>query len=448
MKVSVLLSIPSQEALVESASASIENRTSNATLNDVRTPSGFSIDTSQPPVAIGNLEDGYLELDSLSVERSEKFIVQGDIEVDSIDGIPEKIDDREVFSNIKISPFSYCGVSAQGTANDIVTRLNLSKLHQKGLDGSNVAVAIVDTGINLSYLKNKIGQVPRFDAANSWQYLGQKALPGQYPVDHGTMCAFDALIAAPNATLLDYPVLSSTAPGGNVTGRTINAAMMAYAHLTANYAAAYAPGGAQGYNGLVVNNSWGVYHPSWDFPKNHPGRFIDNPNHPFTTYVRTLTTAGADVLFAAGNCGSNCPDPRCKGRTQGTIMGANAYDDVMTVAGCLVTNNDRLGYSSQGPSVNGMPQNKPDITAFSHFLGSGAYGSTVPDSGTSAACPVAAGCVAAIRTKASPSTIPPSNLKQQFHLTAQSVAGQPAGWGPDYGYGIIDPLSTANSLGL
>ena len=448
MRVSILLSIPAQESLVESASASIENRASKATLSDVQTPSDFNLDISQPPVAVGSLLDGYLELDSLRADKSDKFIVQGDVEVDSIEDIPEKIDGNDVFSNIRVSPFSYCGSSAQGTANDVATQLRLNQLHAKGLDGSNVAVAIVDTGINLLHLNKKMGQMPRFDAANSWKFQGQTASPGQYPVDHGTMCAFDALIAAPKATLVDYPVLSTSTLGGNVTGRTINAAMMAYAHLTANYAAAYAPGGIHKYNGLVVNNSWGVYHPSWDFPKTHPGRFIDNPNHPFASYVKILTNAGADVLFAAGNCGSNCSDPRCKGRTKETIMGASAYSDVMTVAGCLVTNNDRLGYSSQGPSIKGMHQSKPDITAFSHFLGSGTDGSTVPDSGTSAACPVAAGCVAAIRTKEAPSATPPVNLIQQFQLTAQPVVGEPSGWGPDYGYGIIDPLSTSNSLGL
>jgi hypothetical protein len=46
-----------------------------------------------------------------------------------------------------------------------------------------------------------------------------------------------------------------------------------------------------------------------------------------------------------------------------------------------------------------IPPDKPDITGYTHFLGSEAFGAGSPDAGTSAACPVAAGCAAALRTK-------------------------------------------------
>jgi len=127
-------------------------------------------------------------------------------------------------------------------------------------------------------------------------------------------------------------------------------------------------------------------------------------------------------------------------------MGANAYNEVLTVAGCD-TKDARVGYSSQGPSITNMPQQKPDLTAYTHFLGSEALGVGVPDNGTSAACPVAAGCVAALRTKESPFTTPPANLFAQLSATARKVSGQ-TGWNPDYGHGIIDPVATAQSIGL
>jgi hypothetical protein len=259
------------------------------------------------------------------------------------------------------------------------------------------------------------------------------------------MCAFDILLAAPKATLLDFPILSSNAPGGSNMGGTLSVAVLAYAQLIASWAVAFAPGGAAKYKALVVSNSWGIFHPSWDFPAGHPGRYCDNPRHPFHLIMSTLAASGVDIVFAAGNCGKECADGRCQGRTKEAIMGASAHPEVLTLAGCD-TNDKRVGYSSQGPSIANMFQNKPDVTAFTHFLGSEAFGAGSPDSGTSAACPVAAGCVAALRTKADWQTTPPKNLFDQIRATARNSGA--AGWNADYGFGIIDPVATANSLGV
>jgi hypothetical protein len=229
-------------------------------------------------------------------------------------------------------------------------------------------------------------------------------------------------------------------------GGTLSVAVLAYAQLLASWAVQFAPGGLHQYKALVVSNSWGIFHPSWDFPDGHPGRYCDNPRHPFHLLVSALSGAGADIVFAAGNCGTECADGRCKTRTQGAIMGASAHRDVLTLAGCD-TSDRRVGYSSQGPSIAGMYPDKPDVTAYTHFLGSEAFGLNDPDTGTSAACPVAAGCIAAIRTKRGPSVTPPAALNDQLRATARGVVPG-GGWNGDYGHGIIDPFSTALSLGL
>jgi hypothetical protein len=383
----------------------------------------------------------------LKPNRSENFAVRGFIEIDDPAKIPVESDGRPLFADPVIAPFLTCGGSpAIGGVADVQKRLAVSQLATRGLDGSDVAVAIMDTGINLKHLRDKLGVSPLLDAANSWQPAGTTVTPGAHPVHHGTMCAFDVQIAAPRATLLDFPILAAEAPGGAITGSTLSVAVQAFAQLIAFWGVAFAPGGGQNFKALVVSNSWGIFHPSWDFPSGHPGRYIDNPNHPFNALVSVLAGAGADIVFAAGNCGSQCPDGRCHGRTTQTIMGANASPDVLTLAGCDIKD-ARVGYSSQGPSISGMFQNKPDLTAYTHFLGSEAFGANEPDSGTSAACPVAAGCIAAIRTKLSPKTRPPANLFAQLRATARQVTGN-AGWNKDYGYGIIDPDATARSLGL
>src|SRR5439155_4002446 len=210
---------------------------------------------------------------------------------------------------------------------------------------------------------------------------GATTAAGSYPVGHGTMCAFDVLIAAPNATLLDFPILSLAGSGGSTISGVLSAALLAYAQVLSSWAVTKTGSDLSQYVAVVLTNSWGVYHPSWDFPAGHPGRYIDNPNHPFNLLVGTVVSAGVDVIFAAGNCGADCPASKCQGRRTETIMGANAHTDVLTVAGCDTTG-ARVGYSSQGPSIAGMYQEKPDVTSYTHFLGSQASGVGSPDSGT------------------------------------------------------------------
>jgi hypothetical protein len=125
------------------------------------------------------------------------------------------------------------------------------------------------------------------------------------------------------------------------------------------------------------------------------------------------------------------------------IMGANSYPEVLTIGGCDIS--DKLvGYSSRGPSIAGMFPEKPDLVAYTHFLGSKAQRIYIPDSGVSAACAVAAGCVAALRTKVSPDIVAPSELFAILRSTAQNPAG--AEWDPGYGFGIIDPVAAAREL--
>jgi hypothetical protein len=118
----------------------------------------------------------------------------------------------------------------------------------------NVAVAIADTGINLAHLRKKLGGIPAFDAANSWNGPGATTTPGQYPVNHGTMCAYDALIAAPAATLVDVPILANPTSGGSTMAGTLAAAVSAYSHLLARWGVAFAAGDLAKYAGLVVRD--------------------------------------------------------------------------------------------------------------------------------------------------------------------------------------------------
>jgi subtilisin family serine protease len=250
--------------------------------------------------------------------------------------------------------------------------------------------------------------------------------PGKHAVDHGTMCAFDAGIAAPNATFLDHAVLLSQREGATVMAGLLSDAVRSYGKLRR-----VLDDMTPSRRALVVSNSWGMFDPAWDFPVGHPGNYSDNPRHPFNVIVASLEAAGADILFAAGNCGRQCEDGRCRFNRQ-PICGANSHGRVLSVAG-IDTKRKRVGFSSQGPGR--LSSAKPDLAAYTHFKGSGVYAPD-PDSGTSAACPVLAGVVAAVRTKYRASRLSPAALRSLLFKTADDLGK--VGFDYNHGWGTVD----------
>lgn len=363
------------------------------------------------------------------------YLIRGEVEDDkalerltaSVEQDPNGVG---VYSDPRISAIAVCPDHPVGAHTDVESRLRVTDLHNRGMDGTEVAVAIVDTGVNMSHLRNK-GKTPTFDSQRSWSPV-QGSVLGDMEVDHGTMCAFDVCIAAPNCTLLDYALLQSQTQGGTAMDGFLSDAVRGFSQLLDLMLGNNPP------RALVVNNSWGMFHPSWDFPVGHPGNYSDNPEHPFNIIVESLEDAGADILFAAGNCGAECPDGRCDGETDQGIYGANSHTAVLCVAGVSI-NDVRLGYSTQGPGR--LDSNKPDISAYTHFDGSGVYDA---DGGTSAACPVAAGVIAAIRSKYSSAELSPTQLRNLLRRTANDLGMQ--GFDFDHGFGVIDTIALLNAL--
>ncbi|MDM0020530.1 S8 family serine peptidase [Variovorax sp. J22R187] len=409
-------------------------------------PEGFTLDFPPVVVPIGTgeiFDEAEIERIDLRLlmhpETSKKFLVAGSIEVDDDGEIPE-----EFFADPPVQPHLTCGTSRSiGNNVDVQTRLDTTTLRLNGLDGSGVAIAIVDTGIYAPHLEKALGFAFRKDGANSWTPSTVATPAFWHRLGHGTMSAYDAVLVAPQATLLDYAALLGRVDHSAQV--TLAPMIVAYSKLLYSWKTSANPSIRA--PALVISNSWGIYHPSLDFPANHPGRFIDNPNHPFRGLVWILARiARADVVFAAGNCGVNCPAPPCLRRTAGAINGAAAYPEVLTVGGCD-TNYGLVGYSSRGPAIAGMPNpQKPDLVAYTHFLGSTAAGRNRPDTGTSASCPVAAGSIAAIRTRLPPLNASPAVLNNALRQSAHPFP--PGGWNPNYGHGVIRPVAAARLLGL
>lgn len=329
---------------------------------------------------------------------------------------------KGVFSDPIIETTRTCvGDPPVGAAGDVKQRLDVAALAEAGMTGHGVRLAVVDSGINVNHLAER-GMSQSLDAANSFNPTGITTEPGTHRVHHGTMCAYDTGLAAPDAELLDHSLLLSRASLQGFLSDAVRSFSQLRAMLLTD-------------NGrpLVVNNSWGVFDPTTDFPVGHPGNYTDNPGHPFNLIVASLESAGADILFAAGNCGVECPDGRCRFESN-PICGANSHSSVLSVGGMDV-NDERVGYSSQGPGR--LSADKPDLCSYTHFLGSEALGEGEPDSGTSAACPVAAGVVAAVRSKYPPTQILPSQLRALLARTTVDLGG--LGFDHDHGWGALSP---------
>jgi hypothetical protein len=376
---------------------------------------------------------------ALMGQAPETYLVRGEMEeaaaADLAAATASNPDIVGIYADMAITTFPVCpGSPPQGTDQQVADLLGAPKLQGMGMDGTGVYVAVVDTGINLPWLNSK-GKTPNFDAGHSFTTLN--GTPGNFPKNHGTMCAFDVCIAAPRCTLLDIAILN---PMGQQFQGLLSDAVRAYGHLLNFLRSQIRPGGGAS---LVVTNSWGRFPSIPDFPPGSPSNYSDNPNHPFNRIVDTLESFGADILFAAGNCGPVCPDNRCNNITNDGIYGANSHPKVLSIGGVDV-NGVIAGYSTNGPGR--LDKEKPDVCSYTHFKGSDVYPA---DGGTSAATPVAAGLVAAVRTKKPSDPQNPSASPQALRsaVTKTATHAGPAAFDYAYGWGIVNGSSLANLFG-
>jgi len=329
-------------------------------------------------------------------------------------------------------------------------RATQAQVAEADLPGSGrVNVVFVDTGLPLRLLP------PGDDAFKGWPVLedpldskGPVRLPGKPLTGHGEMVALNARavidavapIPAPKLQLLDCPVIPDGITKLPVFLSSVVAALY-FVGATILLSRVQEEATGQPRTSWVVCNAWGVFDPSLESPE---VPYADNPLHSVAIALKFIEALGADIVFAAGNCGQFCPNARCHPDYTGpgrSINGANALAEVLTVG---AVRNDRLwlGYSGQGPGIAGMTHDKPDLCAPSQFENGEDAG---PNTGTSAACGLAAGAVALLRTKWPSADVSPATLRDVLRENAAQPYG-PAGWQDRTGHGILDVAATAGRL--
>jgi len=307
---------------------------------------------------------------------------------------------------------------------------------QNRTSGKGVNVVVVDQGLDKTILGASYG--------GGWSVGSNlpgtpRPHPGSVGRSHGMMIAHNILKVAPEATLWDLPL----APPRIANIQTfLSLALAAYDIVLAdiaNWRTGQFPGP------WILVNPWGIFDRKSEVPLGH---YTTNPNNPFNLKVDAAVAQDIDVVFAAGNCGQFCPDTRCGEADQGpgrSIWGANSLNSVLTV-GAVRADAIWLGYSSQGPGQPLLGPKKPDFCAASQFCEDG--DAFTINTGTSAACGLTGGIVAALRSRWNSTTVPPGTLKGILNQTArkpQGLATNPA-LKDRLGNGILDAKAAFKEL--
>lgn len=298
-----------------------------------------------------------------------------------------------------------------------------------GNRGRNVNVVIIDEGIDARQLAGNYVGGWTFECPSGRQE--ELRQPGTTAGRHGMMLARNVLSIAPQANIFDCPLLP---PRITQIKEFTSIANAAYHRMFTDIKLLKAIGRFE--SRWVFVNAWAIYDSSSD-PR---GDYTNNPDHPFLKTISRLideeADLGIDVVFCAGNCGQFCPRSRCGVRDRGpgrSILGANSHRAVLTT-GAVRVDGMWVGYSSQGPGQSRLEHDKPDICAPSLFRED--HDAFLSNTGTSAACAVTAGVIAALRTQWDSNERSPATMRNILRSTADKPGMQ--GWDPRLGHGILN----------
>jgi hypothetical protein len=289
------------------------------------------------------------------------------------------------------------------------------------------------------------------------------------PRRHAHVTVRNVLAMAPEALIVDVPLLPAT-----ITDFTAYLSRVHFAFRTIRAVAAILRT-VQPQLGVVVVNAWAVYDSAR--AKGAGVSYLTDRTHVVNAEVIEAAAARIDYVFAAGNTSRLIRDPRVgayDGEPYRSIYGANALPEALCVTSVRV---DGLwpGHASRGPEapsiatgtaaaapspapgligrllgliVSGWsrpaaatgtggaqaaPSPKPDIAIPAEFAEDDDAGAS--NLGTSAACGLGAGVVAAARTRNA--TLASAALFGMIAATARPLPPQ-NGWNNRLGHGVID----------
>jgi hypothetical protein len=306
--------------------------------------------------------------------------------------------------------------------------IGAESLDAQGMRGKGVNILVVDQGLNQDYLA-QLGGV--FGGGVSWEADGKLKLPGKekgayLPVQrrHGAMMLRSIIDLAPEALIFDFPLIPRRITGSDFFGLNAVFAFWTIRLLTKLLEGPW-----------VILNAWGLVD---RFAETVRGDYSNNRGHWLNVLVASIGKE-QDVIFAAGNNGQFCGDPRATGYDRGpgrSIFGANGLPEVYS-AGAIRTDGNWVGAASQGPGPKGFADSlvtKPDLAIPSWFNED--QDPSLRNGGTSSAAAMLAGAVAALRSETNIAGRPPAELRDVLRNSARPTNGP--GWSKRTGAGILN----------
>lgn len=302
-----------------------------------------------------------------------------------------------------------------GASGPGLEQINVPLLHEEGLSGEGVLVALFDTGFELTHeCLATLDVVATRDFVGGDENVGQEPGDPQGSSDHGTRM---------------LGLLAGYSPG-NLVGPAYRASVLLartedigseFPVEEDNWIAALEWAEALGVD--VVSSSVGYYY-WYDFAD------LDGETAAITVAADLAALRGVSVVVSAGNERGNPDWPHIIAPADGR--------HVLAVGGV-----DRSGFvtnlSSPGPTADG--RTKPDVMAL-------AYGNIVPlpttdhlyvqDQGVDAAVPLVAGVVALLRQRA------PALTPDQILVAIRETASRSLLPDDDYGWGVTNARGAAH----
>lgn len=302
------------------------------------------------------------------------------------------------------------------TPSDTVTsylapmQLNVEMLHEKGLTGKGITVAIMDTGIKEDH--------PDLQRDGRSIVVGGLYLHGKYIHPHGTMVA--SCIAnqneqwkgiAPDVTLLNIEVFSWQTIGGVRYLSATNADILKGFEFVANWKELTG-------DYIVLSCSWGVSAETWSHDANAIAAAAN----------RLAVQFNIPIVAAAGNSG---PGGVRYTSIPFQLMSPAGGQNVLSV-GAVDNNNNIASFSSRGPYYDG--REKPDVVAPGVNVPVLDYTGVTVVSGTSFAAPYVSG-VAALLLQRNKDM---SSIQLYDAIRAGAVDLGVEGFDYEYGHGLVN----------